>query len=195
MVLISQLKQLREETGISMIECKRAIEEAKGDLEKAKIILREKGKEIIKSKEGKRTTASGLIASYIHPGGRIGVLVQLKCETDFVARNESFQKLAHEICLQIAASCPLFIRNEDIPEELLNKEKEIYQKQFQNSGKPEKILNQIIEGKLAKYKKEISLLDQCWIKNENRTIKDLIDEYSFQLGEMIGIEKFIRYEI
>jgi len=195
MVLISQLKQLREETGISMMECKKALEEAKGDLEKAKIILREKGEEIIKSKEGRRTTANGLIASYIHPGGRIGVLVQLNCESDFVAKNESFQKLAHEICLQIAASRPLFIKSENIPEELLNKEREIYQKQFQNSGKPEKILNQIIEGKLTKYKKEISLLEQSWIKNENQAIKDLINEHSFQLGEMIEIEKFIRYEI
>lgn len=194
MVLIEQLKQLREETGISMIECKKALEEANGDLIRAKTILREKGKEIIKGKEG-RTTNNGLIASYVHSGAKIGVLLQLRCETDFVARNEGFQKLAREICLQIAASRPLFIKNEDIPKEFLDKEREIYQKQFQNSGKPANIIDQIIEGKLSKYKKDVCLLEQVWVKDETKTIKNLIDEYIFQLGERIEIEKFVRYEI
>lgn len=194
MVSIEKLKQLREETALPIIECKNALEEADGDVEKAKIILREKGKEAIKDKKS-RQGFNGLITSYIHPGAKIGVLVQLRCETDFVARNELFQKLAHELCLQITAARPLFIKSEEIPEELLDGEKKIYQKQFQDSGKPEKIINQIIEGKLNKYKKEISLLEQTWIKNENRTIKDLIDEYILQLGEKIEIEKFTRYEI
>ncbi len=194
MVFIEQLKQLREETGISMMECKKAIEEAGGDLARAKTILREKGKEIIKGKE-ERTTNNGLIASYIHSGAKIGVLVQLQCETDFVARNEVFQKLAHEICLQIAAARPIFIKNEDIPEELLENEKKIYQKQFQDSGKLEKIINQIIEGKLAKYKKEICLLEQSWVRDETKTIKDLIKEYIAKIGENIEIKRFVRYEI
>jgi len=194
MVSIDQLKQLREETGISMIECKKALEEAGGDIERAKEILREKGKEMVKGKEG-RKTATGIVASYIHPGSRIGVLLELHCETDFVAKSEEFKKLAHEICLQIAAMRPLFVKSEDIPEEFLDGERKIYQKQFEDSGKPQKIIDQIIEGKLEKYKKEISLLAQPWVKDESKTIKDLIDEYIAKLGEKIEIAKFTRYEI
>ncbi|MBU2579043.1 elongation factor Ts [Patescibacteria group bacterium] len=191
---IEQLKQLREETGISMAECKKALEEAGGDLKKAKEILREKGKEMIKGKEG-RTASKGMIVSYVHPGSKIGVLVQLNCETDFVAKSEDFKNLAHEICLQIAATMPFFIKTEDIPEEFLDSEKKICQKQFQDSGKPQKIMEQIIEGRLGKYKKEVSLLDQNWVKDETRIIKDLLDEYGAKFGEKIEIEKFARYEI
>jgi elongation factor Ts len=191
---INQLKQLRTETGISMSECKKALEEASGDLKKAKEILREKGKEMIKGKEG-RAAFNGIIISYVHPGSKIGVLLQLNCETDFVAKSEDFKNLAHEICLQIAANRPLFAKTEDIPEELLDKERKIYQKQFQDSGKPEKIMEQIIEGKIMKYNKEVSLLDQNWIKDDGKTIKDLIDEYRAKFGEKIEIEKFVRYEI
>ena len=194
MVSIDQLKQLREETGISMIECRKALEEAGGDIERAKEILREKGKEMVKGKEGRRAGA-GIVASYIHPGSRIGVLLELHCETDFVAKSEEFKKLAHEICLQIAAMRPLFVKSEDIPEEFLDGERKIYQKQFEEFGKPQKIIDQIIEGKLEKYKKEISLLSQPWVKDESKTIKDLIDEYIAKLGEKIEIAKFTRYEI
>jgi len=194
MISIEQLKQLREETGISMLECKKALEEAEGDVEKAKKILREKGKEMVKGKEG-RKISHGIIQSYIHPGAKIGVLLELACETDFVAKSDDFKKLAHEICLQIAASHPLFSKVEDIPEEFLDGEKKIYQKQFQDSGKPQKIVDQIIQGKLEKYKKEISLLSQPWVKNEEKTIADLIDECIAKVGEKIEIRKFTRYEI
>ena len=191
---IEQLKQLREQTGISMLECKKALEEAGDDIKRAKEILREKGREMVKEKKG-RVVNHGIIESYIHPGAKIGILLELFCETDFVAKSEDFKKLAHEICLQITAARPLFVKFQDIPEEFLDGEKKIYQKQFQDSGKPQKIIDQIIEGKLEKYKKEVSLLSQSWVKDEEKTITDLIDEYIAKLGERIEIGKFARYEI
>jgi len=189
-----QLKTLREDTGISMIECKRALEEAKGDIEAAKKILREKGKEMVKDKEG-RKAGSGIVATYIHPGDKIGALLELHSETDFVAKSEDFKNLAHEICLQIAASRPLFARPEDIPEEFLDGEKKIYAKQFEDSGKPQKIVEQIIEGKLKKYKDEVSLCSQPWVKDMDKTIQDLVNDYSAKVGEKIEIGRFARYEV
>jgi len=194
MSLIEKVRELREQTGVSLIECKKALEKSKGDLERAKEILREKGKEILKEREGK-SSQQGIVACYIHPGDKIGVLLQLSCETDFVARNEEFKKLAHEICLQIAAMRPLFVKKEDIPEEFLDGERKIYQKQFENCGKPQKVIDQIVEGKLEKYKKEVSLLSQPWIKDPQKTIEDLIKEVAAKLGEKIEIQKFARYEI
>jgi len=137
----------------------------------------------------------GVIEAYIHSNKKIGVLVDLRCETDFVARTEEFKKLAHELCLQIAAMKPLFLKEEDIPEEFLAGERKIYQEQFQRSGKPKKIITEIIEGKLKKYKEEISLLSQSWIKDETKTVKDLLDEYIAKLGENIVVKRFVRYEI
>ena len=194
MANIDQLKQLREETGVSFLECKNALEEAKGDIEEAKKILREKGKEISHNKS-LRKTEQGIIESYLHPGGKIGVLLEICCESDFVTKSEEFKKIAHEICLQIAATKPLFLDDQDISEEFLESEKKIYQKQFKDSGKPQKIVDQIIEGKLSKYKKEVCLLSQPWVKEEAKTIKDLISEYSLKLGENIKLERFTRYEI
>jgi len=191
---IDQLRQLRQETGISFLECKNALEEAKGDIKKAKRILREKGKEIAESKV-LRKTEQGIIESYLHPGGKIGVLLEICCESDFVAKSEEFKKLAHEICLQITAMKPLFLDDKDISEDFLDGEKKIYQKQFEGSGKPQKIVDQIIEGKLSKYKKEVSLLNQPWVKDEAKTIKDLVNECSLKLGENIKVKRFTRYEI
>lgn len=192
--MIDKLKQIREETGISMMECKKALEEAKGDIKRAKEILREKGKEMVKGREG-RVVFKGIIESYIHAGGKIGVLLELHCESDFVARSKEFKNLAHELCLQITASRPLFVRAEDIPEEFLDGERKIYSKQFEGSGKPEKIVNQIIEGKLKKYKEEVSLLSQAWVKDESKTVQELIDEVRAKLGENIEAAKFSRYQI
>jgi len=191
---IEQIKKLRVETGVSLIECKKVLEESAGDIEKAKKILREKGKELAESKVLREATA-GIIESYLHPGNKIGVLLQIHCESDFVARSEEFKKLAHELCLQIAATKPLFLSEKDIPEEFLDGERKIYQKQFEDSGKPQKIVEQIIEGKLNKYKKEISLLFQLWVKDENKTIEDLVKDYIAKLGENIEIKKFTRFEI
>ncbi len=194
MVSIDQVKQLRKETNVSVIDCKKALEEAGGDIEKAREILRKWGKDFALTKTG-REVSQGIVETYVHPNKKIGVMVQIHCETDFVARSDEFKKLAHELCLQIAAMRPLYLKSEDIPEESLEGEKEIYKEQFKNSGKPQKIIDEIIEGKLKKYKEEISLLSQPWIKDDNKTIKDLIDEYINLLGENILVKKFVRYEI
>ena len=191
---IEQLKQLREQTGISMMECKKALEESGGDLKRAKEILREKGKEMIKGRES-RGAEKGLVTSYIHSNGKIGVLLQLNCESDFVAKSDDFKSLAHEICLHITASRPLFVQAEDIPEEFLDEEKKIYQKQIADSGKPKEIVDKVIAGKLAKYKKEVSLLSQSWIKDDSKTILQLIEEARAKTGENIVLAKFARYEI
>ena len=191
---IDQIKKLREETGISLMKCKKALEEANGDLEKAKKILREEGEEVVKSKT-LRTAEQGIIEGYIHSNKKIGAMVEIRCESDFVARSSEFCQLAHEICLQIAAAKPLFLKEKEIPLEFLDGERKIYQKQFENSGKPQKIIDQIIEGKLAKYKKEITLVSQPWIKDESKTISDLINNYIAKLGEKIEIKKFSRLEI
>lgn len=194
MVSIDQLKQLRDETSVSFSECKKALDEADGDIEKAKELLRISGQKLAAKRSG-RTTGEGLIESYIHTNKKIGVLLDIRCESDFVARSEEFQKLAREICLQIAAANPLFLKSEEIPAEFLDGEKKIYSRQFADSGKPQKIIDQIIQGKLDKYVREISLLSQVWIKDETKTIKDLINERVSRIGENIEIKKFARYEV
>lgn len=190
---IKKIKKLRGDTGISMMECKEALEEADGEVKKAKKILREKGKEKLKEKEA--SGGGGIVASYIHPGNQVGVLLKLRCESSFGAKSDEFKELAHEICLHIAAAEPLFVKPEDIDEEFLDGEKKIYKKQFEDSGKPDDVIKQIIEGKLEKYKKESSLLTQEWIKEDDKTIQDLIDSYIQRIGETIYVEKFERYEI
>lgn len=194
MVSIDRIKQLREETGVSISECKNALQEAQEDLEKAKEILRMRGKDLAGKRIG-REVKEGIIESYIHPGGKVGVLVELRCESDFVARSEEFKKLAHELCLQIAAANPLYLKEEDIPEKLLDGERKIYQEQVKDSGKPQKIVQEIIEGKLKKYKKQVSLFSQPWIKDDMKTIKDLVDEYIAKIGENVVVNSFARYEI
>jgi len=194
MIDIDLIKQLRKETGISLAECKRALEEARGDLERAKEILRKWGQEVA-GKKAEREAKEGIVDSYLHLNKRIGVLLDIRCESDFVAKSPDFQKLAHELCLQIAAMKPLFVKEDDIPKEIIAKEKEIYKEQLKDSGKTHKIIDEILEGKLEKYKKEISLFSQLWIKDEARTVKNLIDEYIAKVGENIVIKKFTRYEI
>ena len=194
MVSIDQVKQLRGETGVSVSDCKKALEEAKGNIEEARETLRKWGKDFALKRIG-REAKQGIIEIYLHPNKRIGVMVQLHCETDFVARSEEFKKLAHEICLQIAAMNPLYLRAEDIPEKFLDGERKIYQEQLKNSGKPQKIINQVIEGKLKKYKEQVSLLSQSWVKDDSKTIKQIIEESIAKIGENIKIERFTRYEI
>jgi len=191
---INQVKQLREETGVSITECKKALEEARGDFESAKEILRKWGRELAEKKSD-RAAKEGIIENYVHPNKKIGVMVELHCESDFVAKSDDFKRLAHELCLQIAAMNPLFLKEEDIPENFLDGEKRIYQEQLKDSGKPAKIINQVIEGKLKKYKEKVSLLSQSWIRDETKTIKDLIEEYIARLGENITVKRFVRYEI
>ena len=194
MISIDQIKQLREETGVSVSEVKKALEQAKGDPEKAKEILRTWGKALL-GKKIARETKSGLVDSYVHPNLKTGVLLDIRCESDFVAKSPEFKNLAHEICLQIAAMKPLFVSEADIPEEFLDGETKIYKEQIKDSGKPENIVKQILEGKLNKYKQEVSLLSQVWIKDDTKTIKNLVEDTVAKVGENIEVKKFARYEI
>ncbi len=193
-ISIEDVKKLREETGVSVTDCQKALEETEGDFDKAKDVLRKKGMELAGKRAG-REVAQGIIDSYIHPNKKVGVLLELRCESDFVAKSPDFQNLAHELCLQIAAMAPLFVKEEDISEELLDREKKIYKEQSSTSGKPQKVVDQIIEGKLKKYKEGVSLLSQPWIKDQTKTIKDLLDESVAKIGENIVIKSFARYEI
>lgn len=194
MANIEQIKQLREETGVSVTECKKALDQSQGDLEKAKEILRVKGQSIAQKKSDRAANA-GIISSYIHPGSQVGVLLDIRCETDFVARSSDFSSLAHELCLQIAAANPIYASEKDIPEEILKKEKEIAIAQFKDSNKPADIINNIIEGKIGKYKQENVLLLQAWVKNPDKTVGEMVSEYIAKMGENILPKRFARYEL
>lgn len=194
MAQIEDIKKLRAKTMASMIECRNALDESGGDFEKATKILREKGA-LIAQKKTERTTANGIISSYIHTDCKTGVLVELNCETDFVAKNEEFKKLGHEICMHIAAMNPQYVRVEDIPEEVVDAEKEIYREQFKGSGKPKEVIEKIIDGKLNKYRGEQVLLNQPYIRDDSKTIQDLINEFIAKLGENIQVKRFVRYQV
>ena len=191
---IEIIKQLREETGVSPVEIKKALQEAGDDIEKAKELLRKWGMKLAGKKVGKEAR-DGVIDFYIHPNLKTGVLLDIRCETDFVAKSPNFKSLAHEICLQIAASKPLYVSEKDIPQEFLDGETKIYMEQAAGSGKPENIVKQMVEGKLTKYKESICLLSQVWIKDDSKTIKNLIEETVSKVGENIEIKKFARFEI
>lgn len=188
------VKKLREQTGISILECKKAIEEAKGDLTKASEILRKKGFEKAKAKSS-RVTNQGAVGSYIHMKGKIGVLVELGCETDFVAKNEDFLQLIKDVAMQIAALNPRFISEKDIPAETLEKEKEIYREQLKSSGKPANIIEKIVEGKLNKFYAEACLLHQAFFKDDKIIIEKLIAEKIHKTGENITVKRFVRYQV
>ncbi len=188
------IKQLRNETGISLNECKKAIEEASGDLNKAKEILKKQGKDMAVKKAG-REAGEGIIDSYIHDNKKIGVLLDLRCESDFVARSDDFKKLSREICLQIAAMGPLFIKEEDIPQETIKQEKNFYLEQLSKEKKPKEVLDKIVEGKIKNYAKNSCLLSQPWIKDGSKTIKDLIEACVGKMGENILVRRFTRYEL
>ncbi len=186
------VKELRDKTGAGFMDCKKALQEANGDIEKAIDILKKRG--IAKAaKKASRTASDGLIASYIHHGGKIGVLVEVNCETDFVAKTDDFKTLVNEIAMQIAATNPLYVKREDIPEDVLNREKEIYKAQALESGKPEKIVDKIVEGKIQKYYKEVCLLEQPYIRDDEKTVQDLINEAIAKLGENIVVRRFVRF--
>jgi elongation factor Ts len=188
------VKTLREMTGAGMLECKSALEEANGDLELAVEILRKKGVAKAAKKAG-RETKEGLIHAYIHAGGRIGVLLELNCETDFVARNELFKELANEIALQIAAMKPQYVKREDVPREVVEKEGEIAREAAVAEGKPAHIAEKIAEGKLEKFYKEVCLYEQPYIKDDKKTVEELIKEYIAKIGENIQVRRFCRYEL
>ncbi len=188
------VKKLREQSGVGILECKKAVAESENDFDKAVEILRKKGFAKAQAKAG-RATNQGAIGSYIHSNSRIGVLLELGCETDFVAQNEDFQALSKDICMQIAAMNPLYISENDIPAEALEKEKDIFREQMKNSGKPENIIEKIVEGKLGKYYSEVCLLHQAFFKEDKKTIQELIAEKVHKLGENISVKRFVRYQV
>lgn len=188
------VKKLREMTGAGILDCKKALEETNGNLEEAVELLRKKGIAKAAKKAG-RETKEGLIHSYIHAGGRVGVLLELNCETDFVARNETFKELANELALQIAAMKPKWVKREDVPEEIVAKEGEIAREAAIAEGKPEHIAEKIVEGKVNKFFQENCLLEQKYIKDESKTIEELIKEYIAKIGENIQVGRFCRFEI
>ena len=188
------VKKLREKTGAGMMDCKRALEKAGGDMDEATDYLRKQGMAQA-AKKASRTAKEGIIYSYIHPGDKLGVLLELNCETDFVARTEDFRLLAKDIAMQIAATNPLVVTRSDLRPEILDKEKEIYRTQAKNEGKPEKIIERIVEGKLEKYFQEVCLLEQPFVKDQDRSLKDRIDETIAKLGENIAVKRFVRFRL
>lgn len=192
--LSALVKELRGKTGAGILDCQKALQDTGNDVEKAIDLLRQKGLAAAQKKAG-RETKEGIISSYIHSGAKIGVLVEVNCETDFVARNEEFQEFVKEIALQIAASHPLFIKREDIPQDLIEREKNIYLAQMKESNKPEAAWDKIITGKLEKFYQEQCLLEQAFIKDPNISIKDLLAQKIAKLGENLTISRFTRYQL
>lgn len=186
------VKQLRERTGVGMMECKSALVEAGGDVAEAEKILRKRGVAAADKKSG-RATGEGAIASYIHTGGKIGVLLEVNCETDFAARNEDFKALVHEIAMHIAAASPRYVKREDIPASLLADEREIARDQVLKSGKPANVADKIVEGKIEKFIAEICLLDQPFVKDPDKTIRQLLTERVARIGENIQVSRFVRF--
>jgi len=193
-VTAGMVKELREMTGAGMMDCKKALVETEGNIEKAVDLLREKGLSKAAKKAG-RIAAEGSVVSYIHGGGRIGVLVEINSETDFVAKNEEFQAFAKDIAMQVAAAKPLYLTKEDVPQDEIEHEKKILREQALNEGKPEKIVDKMVEGRIKKYYKEVCLMEQAFIKDGDMTIQQLLTEKIAKLGENLKIRRFTRYEV
>jgi len=193
-ITADQVKQLREKTGAGMMECKAALAEANGNMEEAITILRKRGLAQAAKRAG-RATAQGLITSYIHLGGKIGVLVEVNCETDFVARTEDFQSLAKEVAMHIAAADPKWVRRDEVPADAIEKEKAIYRAQMENTGKPAHVLDKIIEGKLGNFYSQFVLVDQPSIRDSNVTIGQLITQATAKTGENIQVKRFVRFRV
>ncbi|OUM88368.1 MAG: elongation factor Ts [Bacillus thermozeamaize] len=193
-ITAGMVKELREKTGAGMMDCKKALTEAGGDMERAVEILREKGLAAAAKKAG-RIATEGLVESYIHAGGRIGVLVEVNCETDFVAKTEEFKSFVKDIAMQIAAAKPSYIRKDEVPAEEVEKERSILRAQALNEGKPEHIVEKMVEGRLEKYFKEICLLEQPFIKDPDKSIDQLLKETIAKIGENISIRRFARFEL
>lgn len=188
------IQRLREITGLGMLDCKKALEEAGGDLEKAIDILRRQGAAVA-AKRSARDTAEGIVHAYIHPGNRVGVLVEINCETDFVASTKDISQFAQDLCLHIAALKPLYLSPEDVDPKFLEHERDVFRAQMQDSGKPEKIVAQIIDGKVNKLYADICLLKQTFVKNDQFTIEDVLKQLIAKTGENIRVKRFVRFEI
>jgi elongation factor Ts len=193
-ITADQVKQLRDKTGAGMMECKAALTESSGDQEKAVEVLRKKGLASASKRAG-RATSNGVVGSYIHMGGKVGVLVEVNCETDFVARTDDFQTLVKELALHIAAADPRYVRREDVPVDVLEKEKEIYRAQFAGSGKPAPVVEKIVEGKLGSFYSQVVLIDQPSVRDPNVTVSQLIAQASAKTGENIAVSRFARFKV
>ena len=190
----SQVKELREKTGVGIMDCKQALKESQGNIEQAIDFLRKKGIATAK-KRGGRQTSEGLVQSYIHAGGKIGVLVEVNCETDFSAKTDDFANFVKDVAMQIAATNPISVDRDGIPPETLKKEMEIYATQAKESGKPEKVIEKIVEGKMKKFYSEVCLLEQSYVKNPDNTIQDLVNDLMAKTGENIVISRFARFQL
>jgi elongation factor Ts len=188
------VKELREKTGVGMMECKKALAECGGDMEKATEHLRKKGMASA-AKKSHRTTGEGLVESYIHPGNKVGVLIEVNCETDFVARTDAFRALVHDLAMQVAAAMPLAVSPEELDQDLVAKEREILAEQAKGSGKPEKIIEKMVEGRIQKFYEEVCLLEQPFVKDQDRRVKDIVTEAIAKIGENIRVRRFTRYQL
>ncbi len=193
-VTASMVKELREKTGAGMLDCKKALEKSEGNMEKAIEILREQGLSSAAKKAG-RIAAEGVVESYIHAGGRIGVLVEVNCETDFVAKTDEFRLFVRDIAMHIAATRPEYLKREDIPQDVVEHETEIFRQQTLNEGKPEHIVDKIVAGKVDKYLRELCLIDQAFVKDPSVTIGELVNQMIAKIGENISVRRFVRYEM
>ncbi len=193
-ITAAQVKDLRDRTGAGMMECKRALVEAKGDPGEAEVLLRKWGLSSAGKKSG-RATRQGLIGSYIHAGGQLGVMVEVNCESDFVARTDDFQELVHDVAMHVAAADPRYLRREDVPPAVLEKEKEIARERALNEGKPERVLDRIVEGRISKFYEEVCLLDQPFVKEATLTIDQIVKHKIAKLGENISIARFVRFKV
>jgi elongation factor Ts len=192
-VSAAMVKELREKTGAGMMDCKKALSESGGDFGKAEEWLRKKGIAKAGSKEG-RVAAEGIIGTYVH-GGRIGVLVEVNCETDFVARNEDFQALVKDVAMQIAAASPRYVRREEVPADMMEKEKEIQRELLKQQGKPEAMWDKILVGKMEKFYELVCLVDQPWVKDDKKKVGEMITERAAKIGEKVSVRRFTRYEV
>ena len=188
------VKELREKTGAGMLDCKNALEKANGDINKAVELLREKGLSVAQKRSSK-VASQGAIGSYIHMNGKIGVLLEVNCETDFVANTEDFQNFLHEVAMQIAAANPKYVRREEVPEDIIAKEKEIYTKQLEEQKKPPQVIEKIVAGKIEKFYEEVCLMDQPYIRDDKKKINDLLKELVAKLGENIVVRRFARFQL
>ncbi|GIW40393.1 MAG: elongation factor Ts [Candidatus Binatia bacterium] len=189
-----QVRELREKTGAGMMDCKKALVETGGDMERAVVYLRERGLAAAAKKAG-RTAAEGVVGSYVHGGGKIGVLVEVNCETDFVARTDDFQQLVRDLAMQIAASQPRYVRREDVPESVRASELEIYRAQAAQSGKPPAVVEKIAAGKLEKFYSDVCLLEQPFVKDPSRTVREVVADAVARLGENIVVRRFVRFQV
>ena len=195
MKITSQMvKELRDKTNAGMMDCKKALGETEGDMEKAVDLLRQKGLSVAAKRAG-RATSEGVVECYIHAGNKLGVMVEVGCETDFVAKTDDFQAFAKDIAMHVAAVAPVAVTREEIPQEMVDREKEIYVKQAQDSGKPDNIIEKIVSGRIEKYLSEICLMDQKFVKNPDLSIQDLLNELVAKMGENISIKRFARFQI